>query len=119
MFDIGQQIKYLRKQSGFTQVQLAKKLNKSKSAVCRYESGAKVPSLDTLIDISTLFNVSLDYLVGLEKKDIVSIEKLTPGQTSIINTLLVELRTTKSYQQVKLTERQLDILNEIISEFLH
>lgn len=36
MFDIGQQIKYLRKQSGFTQVQLAKKLNKSKSAVCRY-----------------------------------------------------------------------------------
>ncbi len=118
MFDIGQRIKYLRNQNGFTQAQLAKKLNKSKSAICRYESGGKEPSLNTLIDISTLFNVSLDYLVGLEKKDVISIENLTPNQINILNTLLVEFRNMKSYQQVKLTGRQLDILNELISEFL-
>lgn len=118
MFDLGQRIKYLRKQSSFTQAQLTKKLNKSKSAICRYESGEKEPSLDTLIDIATLFNVSLDYLVGLEKKDVLSIEKLTSNQVSILNTLLIEFRSAKNYQKVKLTERQLDIFNELISEFL-
>lgn len=118
MFDIGQRIKHLRKQSGFTQAQLAKKLNKSKSAICHYENGGKEPSLNTLIDISTIFNVSLDHLVGLEKKNVISIEKLTSNQINILNTLLVEFHSTKSYQQVKLTERQLDILNELISEFL-
>ena len=60
MYDLGELIKRLRTERGYTQAQLAKKLNKSKSAISRYESNQKMPSLETLIDISILFNVCLD-----------------------------------------------------------
>ena len=53
----------LRKQSGMTQSDLAEKLNVSRQAVSRWEMGTAKPEVDTLIAISDLFDVSLDYLV--------------------------------------------------------
>lgn len=118
MYDLGELIKRLRTERGYTQAQLAKKLNKSKSAISRYESNQKIPSLETLIDISILFNVSLDYLAGKEKGNFISIMNLTPAQTNIITTLLIEFRNKKKYQPISMSRRQLDILNEMVVEFL-
>ena len=61
---IGKRIKELRKKFGLTQVELGKKLNVTKVSVCCYELGTRTPSLDTLIDLSNVFNVNLDYLIG-------------------------------------------------------
>lgn len=119
MYDFGQRIQYLRKASGYTQAQLAKKLKKSKSAICRYESGEKTPSLETPTDISVLFNVSLDYLAGKEQMHVRSLESLTPSQMQVLDALLLEFRNKGRYPQAKLTQRQLDLINEIISEFLN
>ncbi len=119
MYDFGQRIQYLRKASGYTQAQLAKKLRKSKSAICRYESGEKLPSLETLTDISILFNVTLDYLAGQDKRRAIPLDGLTPSQARILRALLLEFRNKSSYHQAKLTQRQLDLINEIISEFLN
>lgn len=119
MYDFGVLLKQLRQERGYTQVQLAKKLNKSKSSICKYESNEKFPTLETMIDISILFNVSLDYLAGIEKGKSFQINDLTHSQVDIINTLLVEFRTAKKYTTVGLTQRQLQIINEIIVEFFH
>lgn len=57
----------LRKESGMSQAQLAKKLNVSPSALGNYEQGRRLPNVDLLIQMSQLFNVSLDYLItGVE-----------------------------------------------------
>lgn len=53
----------LRKQSGMTQSDLAEKLNVSRQTVSRWEMGTAKPEIDTLIAISDLFDVSLDYLL--------------------------------------------------------
>lgn len=53
----------LRKQAGMTQSVLAEKLNVSRQAVSRWEMGTAKPEVDTLIAISDLFGVSLDYLL--------------------------------------------------------
>lgn len=61
---IGQRIKELRKSNKLTQQELGKLLNVTKVSVCCYENGTRTPALDTLIDLSKVFHVSLDYLVG-------------------------------------------------------
>lgn len=61
---IGQRIKSLRKNSKLTQEELGKMLNVTKVSVCCYEKGTRTPALDTLIDLSNIFHVSLDYFVG-------------------------------------------------------
>lgn len=53
----------LRKQKGFTQMELAERLNISRQAISRWEVGAAVPSTDNLIVLSELYGVSVDYLL--------------------------------------------------------
>ena len=61
---IGNRIKELRKSNGLTQQQLGDMLNVTKVSICCYEKGNRIPSLDTLKDLSNIFKVSLDYFVG-------------------------------------------------------
>ena len=58
-------VKELRIESGFTQKQLAEKLNTTNSTVCDWEKGRSQPDLQTLTKIARLFDVSADYLLGL------------------------------------------------------
>ena len=58
-------INELRLEKGFTQKELAQKLNTTNSAVCDWEKGRTQPDLQTLASIATLFDVSADYLLGL------------------------------------------------------
>ena len=53
----------LRKNKGFTQEALAEKLNMSRQAVAKWESGQAYPDISNLIQISNLMNVTVDYLV--------------------------------------------------------
>ena len=56
-------ITQLRQSSGMSQLQLAEQLHLSPSAVGMYEQGRRTPNIDVLIQMSKLFNVSLDYLL--------------------------------------------------------
>lgn len=59
----GERIRQLRKQTGYTQEQLAHVLNIDRSYYSRIESGKNGCSVDLLVRLSELFEVSLDYLV--------------------------------------------------------
>ncbi len=59
----GERIRQLRKQSGYTQEQLAKILNVDRSFYSRIESGKNGCSVDLFIRLSALFEVTLDYLI--------------------------------------------------------
>ncbi|WP_144514905.1 helix-turn-helix domain-containing protein [Bacillus pumilus] len=60
---LGKRITYLRKQAGLTQVELAKKLNVTRSALSQYELGTREPNYDLLIKIANFFEVTTDYLL--------------------------------------------------------
>ena len=65
--DIGQRIAKLRKESGWSQMELAEQLNVSDKTVSKWENGG-MPGIDLLPALSSLFNVSIDYLLtGSEK----------------------------------------------------
>ena len=63
---IGNRIKILRKEYKLTQEELALKLGlKGKSSIANYEKGIISPSDDIKLQMSKLFNCSIDYLMGL------------------------------------------------------
>lgn len=64
---IGERIKDLREQNGYTQTTLAKKLGLSRSAVNAWEMGISIPSTQYLVELSTLFHVSTDFILGISK----------------------------------------------------
>lgn len=61
---IADNISKLRQYNGMTQLEMAEKLNYSDKAVSKWERGEAIPDVTVLMDIASLFNVSLDYLVS-------------------------------------------------------
>ena len=58
-----EKLQLIRKSQGMTQEDLAEKLDVSRQAVAKWESGQVYPDISNLIQISNLFNVTVDYLV--------------------------------------------------------
>ena len=53
----------LRQKNNLTQLELAEKLNYSDKAISKWERGESSPDLSVLVQIASLYNVTLDYLV--------------------------------------------------------
>lgn len=53
-----------RKMNGYTQRQMAEMLGIKQPSYIRYENGTSEPSLEMLVKIADLFDVSADYLLG-------------------------------------------------------
>ena len=60
---IGHRIKEIRESRGYTQEQLAEKLNLSVQHVSVIERGVKSPRLDTFIKIANILEINADYLL--------------------------------------------------------
>ena len=53
-----------RKLNKLTQRQVAKSLGISQPSYVRYENGSAEPTLENLVKLADLFDVSVDYLLG-------------------------------------------------------
>mgnify|MGYP003559863099 FL=1 len=60
---IGERIAEERKKKGMTQEDIAEKLNLSRQAISKWESGSSFPDTENLLKLSLLFSVSVDYLL--------------------------------------------------------
>lgn len=69
--NLGEKIKECRKQAGFSQEQLAERLNVSRQAITKWETNKGIPNIANLIAISDEFGLSLDELI----KDDVAVKK--------------------------------------------
>ncbi|MBD5549756.1 MAG: helix-turn-helix transcriptional regulator [Lachnospiraceae bacterium] len=61
--NFAEKILNLRTEYGYSQETLAEKLNVSRQAVSKWESGATLPETDKIITLSNFFGVSTDYLL--------------------------------------------------------
>lgn len=64
MLDIGDKIIQLRKQFNLSQADLAKKVGASRTIIGNYERNLNMPSIEIILKISRVFNVSVDYILG-------------------------------------------------------
>lgn len=84
-------IRDLREDHDMTQDELAEKLGISKRTLLRYESGTSEPNISTLISLSLLFNVSIDYIVG--SKDSETID--TPNVIAELDSIITQIEKIK------------------------
>lgn len=61
--EIKEKLVALRKEKGLTQLAVAEKLDVSRQAISRWESGMALPSTDNLRCLSSLYEVPIDYLL--------------------------------------------------------
>lgn len=73
---LGQHINELRLSLGWSQVQLAEKLNISKQTVSNWENDNIQPSIEMLVRIAKLFHVSTDYLLDLDSARTINVDGL-------------------------------------------
>ena len=60
---IGEKISLLRKRNGWSQEELADKMNVSRQSVSKWESAASIPDMNRILEMSRIFDVSCDYLL--------------------------------------------------------
>lgn len=85
---IGNMIKNLREDAGFSQSQLAKKLDVTRSSVNAWEMGLSTPTTHYIVELSRLFHVSTDYILGLDKTRTIVLDGYTEEQIELIYKLV-------------------------------
>ncbi|MGH1723557.1 helix-turn-helix domain-containing protein [Enterococcus durans] len=68
-------LKERRTSLGITQERLAKELNVSRSAISNWEIGRNYPDIQTLIDLSKILDVSLDFLLNTDNTIVEKIDE--------------------------------------------
>lgn len=66
---VGEKISTLRRKQGLSQEELAVRLNVTRQAVSKWETGTSVPELETLVALAKIFGVTTDYLLSVEKQE--------------------------------------------------
>lgn len=66
METFGERLRSLRQERGIGQIELAKKLDVGKSIISLWEQNKCEPTLSKLMAMARFFDVSIDYLAGLE-----------------------------------------------------
>lgn len=106
---LGQKIVRLRKQKKLSQAEVAQAVGVSRDAISKYERGDIVPSVENAKKIAEVLDVSLDYLVSNEEKQmaidngmlqrIMEIQKLSdPERNVIVSVIDAFIRDTKAKQ---------------------
>lgn len=61
---VAERLAALRQRAGLSQGEVAERLNVSRQAVSRWETGLTIPSIDNLARLSKLYGITLDELLG-------------------------------------------------------
>lgn len=92
---IAERIKMLRENAGMTQADVARKLNVTRSSVNAWELGISVPSTVLLVELAQLFDVSTDYLLGIDSTSTLDVSGLSDDDVRILHDLAQHLRAKK------------------------
>lgn len=78
---VGENLTFLRKKAGFTQLEFGEKFSYSDKTVSKWENGSVLPSVDVLKQIADFYGVSTDYILSEHnnEKEFKSIIKQTPN----------------------------------------
>ena len=83
----------LRKTAGMSQEDLAQKLNVSRQAISRWESGTAMPDANNILQLSKLFGVTTDYLLNDDYQSDADLPKVKAVQNDDLGQIMIYLVT--------------------------
>ena len=83
----------LRKSNGMSQEDLAEKLDVSRQAISRWESGAAMPDANNILQLSKLFGVTTDYLLNDDYQSDNDLPKVKEVQNDNLGQIMIYLVT--------------------------
>lgn len=89
---VADRIKHLREEQNLSQAELAKRLGITRSSVNAWELGISVPSTQYIVELSSLFKVSTDYLLCVDTSASVSVKGLSEDDVKLVYSLISHLR---------------------------
>ncbi|MBS7526282.1 cobalamin-dependent protein [Fusibacter paucivorans] len=107
-----EQLKYLRKQKGLSQVQLAHALSITQPAVANYESGARMPSIKLLQKMALIFDIAMHELVT-EDEIAADMQMLHREQSKILKT------NPDVFYSVQVEKLMIYLLNGHLADIVH
>ena len=117
VYDFGLILQKLRKERGMTQEQLAEKIHKESSIISRYEKNLQSPTFETVRSFAAIFNVSMDYLSGMEKESAISTHGLSTEQSQMIRELAELFRNQNSAFSHKVADERFILIGKIMNMF--
>ena len=84
MYGFPNRLKILREKMGYTQSDVAKKLSLTRASVNAWEMGISSPSIPFVVELSRLFHVTTDYLLGLDDCLTIRTDNLSEREISVI-----------------------------------
>lgn len=85
---VADKIKEVREKAGYSQTELAKRLDVTRSSVNAWEMGVSMPTAQYLVALSKLFHVSTDYLLGIESSISVRLDSYSEEEIALIYGML-------------------------------
>lgn len=73
-YKVGNKITQYRKKANLTQDELANQLFVTRQALSKWETGISIPSIETILDLSQIFEVSFEEILCLHEEGITKIE---------------------------------------------
>ena len=91
--EIGEKIRNARIAKGLTQEQVAEAVLVSRQTISNWENENIQPSIDMLVSLANVFNVTTDYLLGLDDVPRLSIEGLPMSFAAHLAQLIEDFRS--------------------------
>ena len=91
----GENLKAMRKAKGYTQQELAMKLNVVRQTVSKWEKGLSVPDVEILVEIADVLDTDVSVLLGKEVSDEESRDEVALQLAKISEQLAIKNRKSK------------------------
>ncbi len=89
---ISDTIKALRTSRNWTQAELARRLCVTRNGVNSWEQGLSMPSLSSIVELSKVFSVSTDYLLGVDDLNVVNVSGLDKKDIALVIEIVERLK---------------------------
>ena len=117
LHNLGKILRELREKHGYTQMEVAKRLNVSALSIGRWGQNAKNPTTEHLIELSILYNMPINCLLGVPMEDVLVIESLSKEQQKLIQDIASQFYASGYKKTAQINNKQQQIVSSLLQQF--